>query len=358
MKQDFLEQMGSATSLTRQGRLSEATRMIQAALAGEGPGTAPPSSCSAQQQVTALSHVDAANSPMRDAAADATAPCEGHEVEGAFTALSLTRRFLLAIPAASKQPRSLIVMLHGCSQSAEDFARGTRMSAHGRARGYYVLYPSQSHDANPSSCWNWFRTQDQQRASGEAAFLAELTTHIVKEHGIDPRRVFIAGLSAGGAMAAVVADAFPEIFTAVGVHSGLAAGAASNLPDALAAMRSGQARRRRAGRRGRGPGKPTIVFHGEEDHTVHPGNGDAIIDQAIGEHVVTEVTESGKSSDGKRYSRTVYAGDRLPVAEQWTLGGVGHAWSGGDPLGSYTDATGVDASNEMVRFFSEQADAA
>ena len=179
----------------------------------------------------------------------------------------LTRAYKLYSPPQAQPPGSgpalpLLVMLHGCTQDPDDFAAGTGMNALARELGFWVLYPAQSADANPQRCWNWFKHNHQQRGRGEAGLIASLTQTLVAQHGMDPGRVWIAGLSAGGAMAATVAAAYPELYAAVGVHSGLAAGAATDLPQALAAMRGGAAGALPAG------AVPTIVFHGDQDGTV------------------------------------------------------------------------------------------
>jgi poly(hydroxyalkanoate) depolymerase family esterase len=256
----------------------------------------------------------------------------------------MTRDYRLYVPSNAKASPALVVMLHGCTQDAADFATGTRMDEAAERSGFLVLYPQQSRAANPSGCWNWFGAREQHGA-GEAALIADLTRRIVATEGVDPKRVYIAGLSAGGAMATIVAAAHPTLFAAVGVHSGLPAGAAGNLPDAMMAMRNGA-------RRNTASTVPTIVFHGDEDHTVHPRNADVII-ASIGTTAIHGTHRStGPAGASPRYTRTEYfgAGGEV-VAEQWSLHGAGHAWAGGDPAGSHTDPRGIDATGEMLRFF-------
>ena len=309
----------------------------------------------------------------------------GEFTDSSHTHASLTRRYKLYIPPNSAgKSLPLVVMLHGCTQNPDDFAAGTGMNRLAREQGFYVLYPAQSADANPQRCWNWFKHTHQSRGRGEAALLASMTLSIMQQHGIDARRVYIAGLSAGGAMAAIVAAAYPEIYAGVGVHSGLAVGAASNVSEALAAMRSG-AKGSRGGSVGGFKGKgqdgpcrpvPTIVFHGDQDHTVHPLNGQQVSEQvsAAAPGAAGKRVEQGVSSGGRRFTRTVHlrsnavesdaasgavsgiAGGSVAsstVAEHWLVHGAGHAWSGGDPKGSYTDSAGPEASREMLRFFLE-----
>jgi poly(3-hydroxybutyrate) depolymerase len=177
--------------------------------------------------------------------------------------------------------------------------------------------------------------------------VAGITRQIMSDFRVKPARVSIAGLSAGGAAAAIMGAAYPDLFEAVGVHSGLACGAATDMPSAFAAMRAGarpDLPRRSAVR--------TIVFHGDRDLTVNSVNGDQVIAQSNSTANLQISVCQGQSPGGARYSRTVHTnGSGDEVLEQWVVHGLGHAWSGGSPAGSYTDARGPDASREMVRFF-------
>jgi poly(hydroxyalkanoate) depolymerase family esterase len=240
-------------------------------------------------------------------------------------------------------------MLHGCKQSPSDFAVGTSM--HARAPGCFVLYPGQDRLANRMGCWNWFEVGHQRRDRGEPSILGDMIRQVMAAHRIDPRRVYVAGLSAGGAMAAILAATHPELFAAVGIHSGLPHAAASSLASALVAMRRGPARRRARRSEPRAV-LPTIVFHGDQDDTVHPGNGEELIARhsIAGEATIRIVR--GEVTGGRAWTRTMYhdAGGRCR-AEHWVIHGGGHAWSGGNPTGSFTDPLGPDASREMLRFF-------
>ncbi len=251
---------------------------------------------------------------------------------------------------------ALVVMLHGCTQSPDDFAAGTRMNEIAEEHGMFVAYPRQTPSNNAQKCWNWFEAKDQRRDRGEPALIAGMTREIVRDHGIDPKRVFVAGLSAGGAAAAIMAQAYPDLYAAAGVHSGLAAGAATDMVSAFAAMRQGG-----APRSGDHAGRPvrTIVFQGDGDKTVHPSNRDHVLMQAgAGARLECSVSE-GRAPGGLPYTRTVHAdASGRPMLEDWVLHGAGHAWSGGSRNGSYTEPRGPDASREMVRFFLQQDEAA
>ncbi len=267
------------------------------------------------------------------------------------------RTYKLYIPApAQGQPRGLVVMLHGCKQNPDDFATGTGMNTVAEAHGLLVAYPHQTGTDNASSCWNWFRPGDQRRDAGEPCIIAGITAEIMAQFGLDRRRVFVAGLSAGGAMAAVMRETYPELYGAVGIHSGLAYGSANDVMSAFSAMRGDAAVLSRP--KPRHPSTPqvrTIVFQGGADRTVHPSNAERIVATTIppGPHATIQ-TKADQSVGNRPYTRKIFTNALgQPTLEYWLVEGAGHAWSGGDARGSYADERGPSATGEMVRFFLE-----
>ena len=267
-----------------------------------------------------------------------------------FTCDAGSRDVVTYVPAAARtHATGLVVMLHGCTQTADDFASGTGMNALADQHGFVVAYPEQSRGANAQTCWNWFSRGDQRRDRGEPAIIAGIARDLAAEHGVPSDAVFAAGLSAGAAMAVILGETYPDVFSAIGVHSGLPYQSARDVQSAFSAMRGdpqdGAAGTKRASTR-------TILFHGSADHTVAPMNGSRIgrdvLDASQGSAVQT--VETG-TANGLGYSRTVSMCGGTPVLEEWVIDGLGHAWSGGDPAGSYTDRRGPAASAECVRFF-------
>lgn len=395
----FQKLMGQAARLTSRGDLQRATAAIQEALgaaAFRAPGQRAAHDASANDAVIDVQAREvpasakpvatataASRSPARPPEAAPAVPAEGEVLRGTYAGSTGQRDWRLYVPPGdTAAPRPLVVMLHGCTQDPDDFAAGTAMDEAARAQGFYVLYPAQAQSANPQRCWNWFKHNHQQRGKGEPALLAGMTHDVMARHAIDPRRVYVAGLSAGGAMAAILGEAYPDLYAAVGVHSGLAAGAADDLPSALAAMKGdaangplshgladlpgletfaqGLAPKKKRAPRAAGRRTPTIVFHGDRDKTVHPVNGEHIVaactQPAANDEAACTSEECARSPNGRAYTRRLHADAAgRPLAEHWVVHGAGHAWSGGSARGSYTDAGGPDASTEMLRFFSGHA---
>lgn len=272
-----------------------------------------------------------------------------HALARRFGTAAGSRAYDLFVPSGyAGAPLPLVVMLHGCSQSARDFAIGTGMDQLAEEHCFLVAYPDQPRSANIAKSWNWFRDRDQRRDRGEPSILAGLTREIMAAFNVDPARVYVAGLSSGGAAAAVMAMTYPDLYAAVGIHSGLACGSAGSISGALSTMRRGALLRPLQATHP----VPTIVFHGDRDTTVSPINGDQAIAQAQPEANLTTATLEGHSAGGMAYTRTVLTeSGGLWSAEHWLLHGAGHAWAGGHPAGSHTDPTGPDASREMLRFF-------
>ena len=280
--------------------------------------------------------------------AAATVPEGARFEDRVFTAAAGSRRYKVFVPSGyTGQALPVLLMLHGCTQNPDDFAAGTQMNRLAEEQTFLVAYPEQPQSANMQRCWNWYAAGDQARDGGEPALLAGIARAVVAEFSADPDRVYAAGLSAGGAAAAILAATYPDLFAAVGVHSGLACGSARDVASAFAAMKG----------QGGAPGRnrqavPTIVFHGDVDRTVHPANGDQVVAQAMAVTGLAETVERGTSPGGVAYTRTVRSdGTGQARLEYWVLHGAGHAWSGGSPDGSFTEPRGPDASRAMVRFF-------
>jgi poly(hydroxyalkanoate) depolymerase family esterase len=285
---------------------------------------------------------------------------EGRFVARHFDDEAGSLQYKLFVPARySGDPLPLIVMLHGGGQDADDFALGTGMNVLAEEYGCVVLYPEQSSRANWGMCWNWFEEHHHHRGRGEPGLIAALTRKVIDDHAIDETRVYVAGLSAGGAMAVILGRTYPELFAAVGCHSGLAHGSATDRYGAMQAMNGGVDADALA-HAASADSRPIIVFHGDADFTVHPSNSTSIVRQFLDNYAaqarheggaVSVSTEAGRAR-GRAYVRQVHQGtDGRAVVEHWTINGGRHAWSGGTGRGSYSDASGPDASLEMLRFF-------
>ena len=291
----------------------------------------------------------------------------GRFVDRSFSNGTAHRDYKLYIPSTYVgKPMPLIVMLHGCKQNPDDFAKGTRMNALAEEHGFLVAYPAQTARANGGNCWNWFNVSEQNREGEEPSLIAGIARHVGESCKVDETRVFIGGLSAGAAMALIAASSYPEVFKAVAVHSGLPIGAAHDVPSAFAAMqgrpsagdfkgRPSRNKERRAGVKARAV--RTIVFHGDSDATVALTNGEDVARQAVRAFdaerggTLQQVVE--QCSAGSRDCTVTHYLDQSGQAlvETWTVHGASHAWSGGSLKGSYTDTKGPDASAEFVRFF-------
>ena len=342
---DLLE----ATRLTRAGRLAEATAAIQRTIQRQWPSD--PSADVAGRII------DAEFSIVEDELTESERPKArgGDFISASYGNHAGTRPYKLYIPAGyAGDPLPLVVMLHGCTQTPDDFAAGTRMNSLADERKCFVLYPAQTPAANRSRCWNWFQRSDQRRGEGEPAIIAGMTRECMARYAIDARRVYVAGLSAGGAMAAVMGAAYPDLYAAIGIHSGLAVGTAHDVPSAFAAMQGTPSATRPGRGKATGP-VPTILFHGDRDATVHPRNGEQLIQESVQPDAATRSVERGRVPGGHAYTRTTYSDSQgRAIFEHWVVHGAGHAWAGGSAHGSYTDPKGPDAAREMVRFFYQQ----
>ena len=387
--------MLEATRLTRAGRLTDATALLQRMLRGE---TAPSMHFGGVSDVALAGRtppiidakaetIDETDRPLFGAATAARpnsfgalralfdcvrrrspapvsipdiVPAGGRFIEATYSNPAGTRKYKLYIPSRYQgQALPLVVMLHGCTQSPDDFAAGTRMNLIAEEQTCFVVYPAQPSDANPAKCWNWFRPTDQRRGQGEPSLVAGITRQVMREYLVDPQRVYIGGLSAGAAAAAVMGATYPDLYAAIGVHSGLACGAANDLPSAFVAMRQGDL----ADALGsgdispvlrNGQAVPTIVFHGDRDTTVHPRNGNHVIARSMRITNSRKTVHRGRVPGGHAYTRTIHTDPSgRAIFEHWEIHGATHAWSGGSPAGSFTDPRGPDATREMLRFFLE-----
>jgi poly(hydroxyalkanoate) depolymerase family esterase len=383
-----MKAMTEATRLTREGRLAEATALIQQTLASPGaPWRTPNASSAGEETGTTPGHFP--DPPLALPAGQSTKlrraipgwltrrrtlPSQDNETPvrpnqpaapavkrspGRFEAFSYanaagTRDYRLYVPSGhTGDPMPLVVMLHGGTQDAATFAAATGMNDLAERQGFLVAYPEQPASANPGKFWNWFVPAHQRRDAGEPSLIAGITRQAIERYGADATRVYVAGFSAGGAMAAVMATVYPDLYAAAGVHSGLPYAAAGDMASAFAAMKQGSSRP--AGSTGRPV--PLIVFHGDRDTTVAPANAAALMGDvlaAASPDTPPAIVTTGQVPGGHAYTRTRYqdpAGAAL--AERWIIHQGGHTWSGGVPHGSYTDPRGPDASAELIRFFDE-----
>jgi poly(hydroxyalkanoate) depolymerase family esterase len=285
------------------------------------------------------------------------------------------RGALVHVPADLDRgaPVPLVCMLHGCTQDPESFAAATRMNAAADRHGFVVVYPRQERSANAQGCWNWFEPAHQERERGEPAAIARAIGDLLEPGApatIDRDRVFVAGLSSGGAMAAILAAAYPDLVAAVAVHSGLAYCSATSVGAAFAAMARGgedptmQGPAAHAAMGHHARPVPSLVIHGDADATVAPVNAEQVLRQSMAanrlaapgvwEHDANAPTETERrhAEGGHAFTRSRWRGpDGALRHELLLVHGLGHAWSGGAPGGSYTDPQGPDATEAICRFF-------
>ncbi|SAK49190.1 extracellular catalytic domain type 1 short-chain-length polyhydroxyalkanoate depolymerase [Caballeronia ptereochthonis] len=360
LNEGFLDSMKEAFALFRNSDPAAAAEIVKRAMRGEQTDAAPTRhDDDIDRTRTRFADVfqPRRDSQPRQTVADAQ-DC-GHFSTRRYANSAGQRSYKLYVPSSYRDdPLPLIVMLHGCTQDADDFAAGTRMNALAEAHDFMVVYPIQPQGANTSKCWNWFKPGDQQRDQGEPSLIAGITREVMAQHNVDPKRVYVAGLSAGGAMAAIMAQRYPELYAAAGVHSGLPVGCAHDLPSALAAMRGGKTKARAGKVRPANvsdtstPRFPLIVFHGDADGTVHHVNATELVRGFTVNGAAPGHPSSIDTGARKHTIRRMTSPEGIP-AELWTIHGASHAWSGGSSNGSFTDPAGPDASAEMVRFFLE-----
>ena len=362
MNINFRSAIAETMHLLKSANVKGATAVIQRALRGE-PASAGAADVRTEPSRTALTRLDnQVQAPYLDAefvevlertqseTISRAEPSSGF-VSRTYAASTGRLAYKLYVPANhTSRQMSLVLMLHGCTQNPDDFALGTQMNGLADEFGLIVAYPHQPRSGNAQGCWNWFDPRHQQRGSGEPAALAGLAQELAAEFNIPTGNVFAAGLSAGGAMAEVLAVTYPEVFSAVGVHSGLPYGSATDVMSAFSAMK-GAVTPARQNARGDQRKVRKIIFHGSADKTVHVGNSEQIFRQA--QACSTSKPRLSQSTiNGRKVTRTsLNSADGTSLAEHWLIHGSGHAWSGASQGGSYTDKTGPDASREMVRFF-------
>jgi poly(hydroxyalkanoate) depolymerase family esterase len=359
--------MIEALRLTGAGRLSEATELLQRGLTdASSPRRATDARSRREPELRLKPDVEGERSVLPDAgrhprrgggagAADRRTTTRPADVGGQFRRLRHSERagardYYLYTPGGyATGPVPLVVMLHGGQQDGPDFAAGTRMNELAEQHSFLVVYPEQSRKANQGGYWNWFSASDQRADAGEPAIIAGITRAVMRDCAVDPARVYVAGLSAGGAMAAVMAATYPSLYAAVGVHSGIAYGAARDVGSAFTAMRTG-------GAPASASAVPLIVIHGDHDTIVAPVNAEKLIAArlAVGDVARRDGPVTVRGGGGHPYTRTVHhdAGG-LAVAQSLIVHGGRHAWYGGSPVGSYTDSLAPDSSAEMIRFFLE-----
>lgn len=323
--------MGEATRLVREGRLLDATARIQEHLGAATPGAPGPGPGAGVGHAGGPTHRRAAGAVTR----------------GSVSVGRAALAYRLYVPTGVGRGAPLLVMLHGGTQDADGFATATGMDEAAERAGVVVVYPEQSRAANAMGYWNWFRPGDQDREAGEPALIAAVTRAVAAQHGTDAARVAVAGFSAGAAMAAVMAAAYPDLFCGAGVHSGLPYRAAHDVGSAFAAMSTPPVAVADGGP------VPLIVVHGDADRTVAVGNGAAVVRSALaGAGRVEHERTPGRVDGGRSWTRERWCepGGRA-LAESWTVRGLGHAWSGGRSGAAYADPTGPDAADAMLAFF-------
>ncbi len=294
----------------------------------------------------------------------------GVVVTGTIELQGESRSYQAFVPAAHRPGVALplLVVLHGCTQTATDIAIGSRMNEVAEDLGFLVLYPEQPDRYQIQRCWRWYDPEHRARDSGEPAAIAAMTREVAELYGTDPDRVYVAGISAGALMALSAALAYPDLYAAVGVHSGGAYGVASDVGGALALMRNGAPGAVAAADDAwRSMGEharllPLIVLHGEADAVVQPRNADDLLAQwralatRNGRPLTAEedsLEENGRQVRRVRYRAGTGSAAGEVVIERWMIAGLGHAWSGGSPEGSYSDPQGPEASRVIMRFLLE-----
>jgi poly(hydroxyalkanoate) depolymerase family esterase len=291
----------------------------------------------------------------------------GKLTAGNYASSAGSQHYQLYVPssyrAGARMP--LVVALHGCTQTAEAFRRLTRWDALAEAKGFMVVFPEQDPNSNKLKCWNFFQDAHMHRSAGEPKRIAELTSYLVRSYAVDPHRVYASGLSAGGAMASIMAATYPDLFAAIGIGSGCEYAATATCAGYKSAdpATAAQAAYKEMGSHARPI--PFIAFEGDQDTTVPPVNADQLVEQwlltddladdgAQNGSVPTRASKTrwGQAAGGESYTvRTYLDNGRSELAQYWVVHGMEHAWSGGDASQQYSDPKGPDETAAMYAFF-------
>ncbi|MCW3066878.1 MAG: hypothetical protein JWN32_4050 [Solirubrobacterales bacterium] len=305
------------------------------------------------------------------AAAAALAPAAtagtGALTSGDYTGAAGNQHYELYIPSTYKAGTAvpLVVALHGCTQTADQFRLLSRWDTLAEAKGFIVVFPQQDPNANQLKCWDFYQDGSMHRSAGEPARIAAVTSMIEQKYSVDPHRVYAAGLSAGGAMASVMAATYPDLFAAIGIGSGCEYAATATCAGYKSADPAQAAQQAYKEMGAHAHPMPFIAFEGDADTTVPPVNADQLVQQWLTTDDLADDgtlngsvpsapanTTQGQVQGGRSYTIRTYGNhNHAELAQYWTVHGMNHAWSGGNPSQSYADPSGPDETAAMYAFF-------